>query len=188
MAIFLTVEQIHALLDIARRTSPRDYAILKLMANTGLRESDVLGLKKQHVLTKAGEIVKSLAIKTKKTGKIIDKILTDSTREAIAAHLCIAPRSEWLFPGELVRHPLSRRTMHRIFKRHLAKLMGEGVSLRGSSTHTLRRSVSFAISQKQGLESASIFLGHSSLANTIYYLDRYKLQERADEAIMDMNL
>jgi integrase len=158
------------------------------MANTGLRESDVLGLKRQHVLTNAGEIVKSVTVKMEKTGKRVDKTLTDTTRAAIADHLRLAPRSEWLFPGEVSSHPLSRRTMHRIFKRHLATLMGESVSLRGSSTHTLRRSVSFAISQKQGIESASIFLGHSSLANTIYYLDRHKLQERADEAIQDMDL
>jgi integrase len=124
----------------------------------------------------------------KKTSKTIEKSLTDPTREAIAAHLRTAPKSHWLFPGEFADKPLSRQTLHRIFKRHLKALLGDGISLRGSSTHSLRRSVSSIISEKHGIESASVFLGHSSLQNTIVYLNKHKLQQRADQVIRDMDL
>lgn len=188
MPIFLTVEQIHDLLDLAARNSARDYAILRLMANTGLRESDVLALKRQHILTNTGEVVRSLTVKMKKTGKTVEKTISDPTREAIAAHLRSAPKSPWLFPGEFADKPLTRRTLHRIFKRHMIALLGDEISLRGSATHTLRRSVAFLVSEKHGIESASVFLGHNSLQNTIFYLNRHKLQQRADEVIKDMDL
>jgi len=188
MPIFLSVEQVHEFLEIARRSSPRDYAILRLMANTGLRESDVLTLKRRQMLTMSGAVVRNLTIKTKKTGKTVEKILTDRTREAISAHLSVAPKSLFLFPGENPDQALSRRTLHRIFKRHLKSLLGDESNLAGSSTHSLRRSISFAISEQQGIESASVFLGHNSLQNTIFYLNRHKLQQRADQVIRDMDL
>jgi integrase/recombinase XerD len=188
MPIFLSIEQIHDLLEIARRSSARDYAILRLAANTGLRESDILNLKKSKMITPSGEVVTSLTLKIKKTGKMTEKALSEATRQAIAGYLKSAPRSEWLFPGEFPDRPLSRKTMDRIYKRYLQSLLGNNANLAGSSTHTLRRSTAFLISEKQGVESASVFLGHTSLANTIFYLNRHRLQKRADEAIQDMDL
>jgi integrase len=86
MPIFLNVQQIYELLEIARRTSARDHAILWLMANTGLRESDLLALKRHQVLTDSGSVVQRLTVKMKKTGKSVDKTLTDQTREAIRCY------------------------------------------------------------------------------------------------------
>jgi integrase len=188
MPIFLTVEQIHNLLEIARRSSPRDYALLRLMAITGLRESDVLGLKRKQLLSSSGCIVREITVRMRKTGRTIEKTLSDSTRDAIAEYLRIAPKSVYLFPGEDTSQPLHRSTMHRIVKRCLSKLLGDQVSLRRSSTHTLRRSTAFAISERQGVESASVFLGHVSLQCTLVYLNRSRLQQRADEALKDMDL
>jgi integrase len=188
MPIFLTVEQIQGLLQIAARSSPRDHAILRLAANTGLRESDILKLRRSDILTPAGEVVQSLSLKMKKTGKVIEKSLTEPTREAISAYLRTAPKSLWLFTGEFAHNPLSRRTVDRIFKRHLSTLLGDGVSLRGSATHSLRRSVAYIVYERHGVASASIFLGHSSLQNTICYLDRHKQQQKGDQLIRDLDL
>ena len=189
MPIFLTVEQIHHLLAIARRSSPRDYCLLRIMANTGLRESDVLGLKRKQLLTSSGGIVRNITVRMKKTGRTIEKTLSDSTREAIAEYLRIsAAKSVYLFPGEDVSKAMHRSSIHRIFKRFLSTLLGDQVSLHRSSSHVLRRSTAFAISERQGVESASVFLGHQSLQCTLVYLNRSRLQQRADEAIKDMDL
>jgi integrase len=188
MPIFLTVEQIHNLLEIARRSSPRDYALLRLMANTGLRESDVLGLKRKQLLTSSGGIVRNITVRMKKTGRTIEKTLSDSTRAAIAEYVRIAPKSPYLFPGEDASKAMHRSTVHRIYKRLLATLLGDQVALHRSSAHTLRRSTAFAISERQGVESASIFLGHASLQCTLVYLNRSRLQQRADEALKEMDL
>ncbi len=188
MPIFLTTEQIHGLLDIAARCSPRDHALFRLAANTGLRESDILRIRRVEILTGTGEVVKSLVVRMRKTRKRIDRVLTDPTREAIALHLRTAPASPWLFPGELPDQPLSRRTLHRIYKRHLKTLLGECSNLTGSSTHTLRRSLAFEISQRAGVQSASVWLGHTSLQNTLIYLDRHRLQENANKLIDELNI
>jgi integrase len=187
MPIFLNPEEIHQLLDIARRSSPRDYAIFHLMSSSGLRESDALGIKRNEILSD-GIIVSSLRLRMKKTGKIVERKLTQATQDALMAHLKIAPRSHWLFPGESADKPLSRRSLHRIFKRHLGALFGAGVSLQGSSTHTMRRSVAALVADNRDIQSAAFFLGHTSIANTIRYLSKKKLATNVDSVMQEIDL
>jgi integrase len=187
MPIFLSAQEIHQLLDIARRCSPRDHAIFYLMSSTGLRESDALGIKRHEILSD-GTIVSSLRLRMKKTGKIVERKLTKATQDALMAHLKIAPRSQWLFPGESAHMPLSRRTLHRVFKRHLRILFGDGVSLQGSSTHTMRRSVAALVADNRDIQSAAYFLGHTSIANTIRYLSKKKMALNVDSALEEIEL
>jgi integrase len=188
MAIFLNAEEIHKLLDIARRSSSRDYAILYLMSSSGLRESDALAIKRKDILTDNGTVAPSLRLRMKKTGIIVERKLTTSTQEAINGYLRIAPKSQYLFPGESPDMPLSRRTLHRVFKKHLRALFGNSVSLQGSSTHTARRSVAALIADSRDIQSAAYFLGHTSIANTIRYLSKKKLATNVDTLMEEIDL
>ena len=188
MPIFLSAEEIHSLLDLARRSSPRDYAILYLMSSSGLRESDALAIKRKDILSDDGTVASSLRLRMRKTGKCVERKLTQATQDALMAYLKIAPKSQWLFPGESTDMPLSRRTLHRVFKRHLGILFGDGVSLRGSSTHTCRRSVAAIIAENRDIQSAAFFLAHSSIANTIRYLSKKKLATNVDTLMQEIEL
>jgi integrase len=188
MPIFLNAEEIHKLLDLARRSSPRDHAILALMSSTGLRESDALSIRRRDILTDNGTVASSLRLRMQKTGKIVERKLTTSTQETIAVYLRTAPKSQYLFPGELIDMPLSRRTLHRIFKRHLRSLVGPNVSLRSSSTHTCRRSVAAIIAENRDIQSAAYFLAHTSISNTIRYLSKKKLATNVDTLMQEIDL
>lgn len=188
MPIFLSIEQIHEFLEIARRSSSRDYAILYLMSSTGLRESDALAIKRKDILTDNGTVASSLGLRMKKTGKIVERKLTRSTQEAIAVYLRTAPKSQYLFPGESTDMPLSRRTLHRVFKRHLRTLFGDGVSLQKSSTHTCRRSIASVIADNRDIQSAAYFLGHTNITNTIRYLSKKKLATNVDTLMQEIEL
>jgi integrase len=188
MPIFLNTQEIHQLLDLARRSSPRDHAILHLMSSTGLRESDALAIKRRDIMSDDGAVASSLRLRMKKTGKIVERKLTTSTQEAITSYLRIAPKSQYLFPGEAPDMPLSRRSLHRVFKRHLRSLFGPHVSLQGSSSHTLRRSVAALVADNRDIQSAAYFLGHTSIANTIRYLSKKKLTLNVDSALEEIDL
>ena len=188
MPIFLNAEEIHQLLELAKRSSPRDYALFQLMASTGLRESDALAIRRKDILAHDGTVASSLRLRMKKTGKIVERALTNPTREAIADYLLTAPKSHWLFSGELPDRPLSRRTLHRIFKRHLQSLFGIEVSLQGSSTHTMRRSVAALVADNRDIQSAAFFLGHTSIANTIRYLSKKKMALNVDSLMEEIQL
>jgi len=129
-----------------------------------------------------------LSIRMKKTGRVVERKLTKATQDAIMVYLRTAPKGPFLFPGESVDSPLSRRTLHRIFKRHLRSLFGDGVSLQGSSTHTMRRSVAALVADNRDIQSAAYFLGHTSIANTIRYLDRKKMALNVDSLMQEIDL
>jgi integrase len=69
-------EDIKTLMTLAKK-NPRDYALLKLMASTGLRVSDVVRLKRDQIIDSDGDIVRIIRIKMAKTDKWIERFLRD---------------------------------------------------------------------------------------------------------------
>jgi integrase len=76
MPIFLNAEEIHQLLELAKRGSSRYYALFQLMASTGLRESDALAIRRKDILAHDETVVSSPRLRMKKTGKIVERVLT----------------------------------------------------------------------------------------------------------------
>jgi integrase len=188
--IYLTEKEIHLVLGLAKDIK-RDYALLHLMASTGLRSSDLLRLKIKDMIDQDGDIIRLLRLKMKKTGLYIEHPLRDDCREAIREWLGSREDSNpWLFcslnPGWVNKNmPLSRVHHHKMMKKYLGAIR-HGSELQGSSTHTLRRSVAKLIHNKTGkIAVAQKFLGHTSPANTSLYIDPDELKETANKIVLE---
>jgi hypothetical protein len=69
------------LMTLAQK-DPREYALLKLMASTGFRISDIVRLRRDQLIESDGDIVRTLRVKMTKTADWIERALPDDTREA----------------------------------------------------------------------------------------------------------
>ena len=189
MKIFLSPLEIKALYFLAAKRSLRDECILRVMGNTGLRVSDARTILVSDVASDNGEIYSSLRKKMKKTGKYIERSLNEATRDALKRYLPIVQgKSVYLFPGSNQKQPISRGYCHKLFKILLKQLMPQETDLRAASTHTLRRSVGFMISENCNIETAAEFLGHSNIGSTTSYLSKEVLKRKSDEFLRkDMN-
>jgi len=182
--LFLTEKQIGELLSLANN-SRRDFALLHLAASTALRGSDVLKIKREHVIDHDGLIVRVLRVKMKKTGEFISRPLRDDCRAAIMAWLSSrTDRNPYLFCAQSNHSrgysPMSRMSYHRILKHYLEKMFPASV-IQGCSTHTLRRSLAKLVYKKAGrIEPASMLLGHRNPANTLVYIDALDLEATAN--------
>jgi integrase len=183
--LFLDEAQIHRLLELAK-DNPRDYALFQLAACTALRGSDLLRLKRADVVDRNGEVVRLLRLKMKKTERYIERPLRDDCRTALAR--LIEGRKDsnpYLFASAnplYTKHlqPLHRASYHKLMKFYLAKLYPVSI-LKGSSTHTLRRSVAKLVYNKSGrLETATLLLGHTSPVSTMIYIDADEIRETAN--------
>lgn len=66
--LFMSEQEIKTLMTLAQK-DPRDYAMLRLMASTGFRVSDIVRLRREDLIDSDGEIVRVLRIKMEKTDK-----------------------------------------------------------------------------------------------------------------------
>ena len=187
MKIFLSEEQIQSVL----RNSypfPRDHALFHVAFATGLRVGDLLALKREDVAPD-GPVLAFLFVTMRKTGKTIERELPSACRAALRDYL---HRREdpnpYLFISESnnSRHsmrPMNRSSFQRIVKQYLRGWF-TAEELRGNACHVTRRSIAKLISDRAGrIEPASRFLGHTSIAATVAYLDMDQYGKQADEIV-----
>ena len=84
--LFMSEQDIKTLMTLAKK-DPRDYAILRLMASTGLRVSDIVRLRRDQMIDSDGQVVRALRIKMAKTDRWIDRALREDAREAVRDYL-----------------------------------------------------------------------------------------------------
>jgi len=184
--LFLTESKINGLLQLAS-AKPRDFALFHVALSTGFRAGDLLSLQIRDVQIPPDIIYNVLKIKMQKTGKTVERTLPETCKQALWVYLASRRDSNpYLFPGKNAFQPLDRSTLHRIYKRYLAELLPQ-TDLRGAACHTTRRSVAKIISDKAGrIEPATRFLGHTSIATTISYLDMDGYGKQADEIVKSL--
>lgn len=185
--IFMSEKNIRSLLK-ASIPVPRDHALFRVALATGFRAGDLINIKRDEVAP-YGVCLSSVRITMQKTGRTIERHLPDSCRVAIKNYLHTrTDDSPFLFRSESNNSkdrngPMNRSSLHRIFKRYLG-MMYSDEALRGNACHTTRRSMAKIISDRAGrIEPASKFLGHSSVANTILYLDMDYFGKQADDIV-----
>ena len=185
--LFLNEKQIATLLQWAWSTSPRDFALFHVALATGLRAGDLLKLLRTDVENEDGTIVRSIKIRMQKTGSTVERGMSDNCRGSIRKYL--AERNDenpFLFASESNNRkagPMNRSSLHRLFKKYLGHMIDDE-DLRGNACHVTRRSVAQLIAAKAGrIEPATRFLGHTSVANTIHYLDMDGYGRQADEIV-----
>jgi site-specific recombinase XerD len=192
--LFMSEQDIKTLMTLAKK-DPRDHALLRLMASTGLRVSDIVRLRRDQMTDSGGQVVRSLRVKMKKTDRWIDRILREDAREAVRDYLAIRNDSHpWLFISQsrrtkfLAPNPLTRSAAHQIIKKYLDMIYPASL-IQGTATHVLRRSVAKLINRKTGrIETAQEWLGHTSAAHTRAYIDVEDYKEKANEAVAGLDI
>jgi len=187
MKLFLNTQQISKLLKSAYPW-PRDYALFHVALATGFRAGDLLALKRIDVNVD-GYIRNTIKITMQKTGRTAERTLPPACREAISLYLATRKdKNPFLFRSESNNSqdregPMNRSSLQRIFKSYLG-IQFDQEQLRGNACHVTRRSVAKIISDRAGrIEPATRFLGHTSIANTVAYLDMDSYGKQADQIV-----
>jgi integrase/recombinase XerC len=164
---FVPEEELVQLLDGAWEDSlrgARDRAILELFYATGMRLSELVGLKREDLDLR--QMTVRVLGKGRKERMVV---FGDAARRALSQHLEAlrgqqAPAAGPLFPGR--KGALSPRTVQRIVTGHLGRLSRAG----GHSPHALRHSfATHMLDRGADLRAIQELLGHSSLSTTQIY-------------------
>lgn len=166
---FLSLDEWHKLLTVT--TTPRDAALLWLMAGCGLRVSEVAALKVEHI----ADAGKYLYIVNGKGGKQRTSILPKPVLEALDAHLQ-GRDGGYIFEGRDQGH-VSTRQIQRLLDEAAEKAglqetrKGKVRQRKRITPHLLRHSFS-RWSLDNGIDVSYLQqqLGHASLSTTAIYL------------------
>ncbi len=180
---FLTPDETDALVaapDRARRTGRRDHALLVVAAQTGLRVSELCGLRRKDIHLGAGAHVDARG----KGRKQRSTPLTRTTSAVLRVWLneCGAGPDDPVFPGPRGR-PLTRDTVHDLVTKHAAAATATcpTFATKNVTPHVLRHTAAMRL-----LESGTdhvviaLWLGHENPQTTqIYLAGHLALKERA---------
>jgi integrase/recombinase XerD len=176
------VEQ-EALLAAPDRTTwlgRRDYAVIVLLLQTGLRVSELRGLRCEDVVLTAGSHVRCL-------GKGRKERCTPLTRESVAVIKAWLTERDGLpaepaFPSRRGA-ALSRDAVERLITRHTEVASASCASLRTKNVtpHVLRHTTAVSLLQAGNDRAViALWLGHESIETTQMYLDAdLSMKERA---------
>ena len=180
---FLSREEMKALLaapDQRTWEGRRDHALILLAADTGLRVSEITGLKREDVTLGAGGHVEVIGKGrkqratpfSKRTAGVLKSWLNDCTR----------PSAQALFPSTRGGGHLSSDAVQRLLKKHavVARQFCPSLARKRVSPHVLRHTSATEL-LLAGLDQSTIalWLGHESPKTTQVYLDAsVELKER----------
>lgn len=180
---YLERPEVEALLeapDTATRTGRRDRALLMVAVQTGLRVSELIGLRRRDAVLGPGAHVRC-------RGKGRKRRSTPLRRDA-AALLKAWLDERQAFPAEpifpsLRGGPLSRDAVERLVARHTAAAARHCPSLKGKrvTPHVLRHTAAMQLLH-HGVDRAviALWLGHESVETTQMYLHAdLRLKEKA---------
>ncbi len=173
----LTPEQVGAIkLILANQGRRRDLALFSVALDTLLRASDLLSMRVVDVQDASTSIRSSFPIRQKKTGRVIQVEMSDTTRRTLGEWIAESGKEpdDFLFtaakatPGKPSK-PLSRRRYASLVKQWAALV---GISDPAKfSTHSLRRTrAAYIYRETKNLEAVRRVLGHRSLGATSAYL------------------
>jgi len=157
----------------------RDYVLLVLGINSGLRISDLLSLNVEDVKGKD-----RITIREQKTGKLKDFPLSDTCKKVIFEYLKGSGLSYGaLFPSRKGDKAISRVQAYRILS-EAAKTVGIKEAI---GTHTLRKTFGYWAYQ-QGIDITRIqkLLNHSAPSITLAYIGITK--EELDNVYINLSL
>ncbi|MBV1961643.1 MAG: site-specific tyrosine recombinase XerD [Immundisolibacteraceae bacterium] len=180
LPVSLSEEQVVALLaapDIESAKGLRDRAMLELLYATGLRVSELIGLRDSQINLRAG-IVRVMGKGSRERivpmGEVAQQWLQRWLRQG-RPELLLQASSDLLFPGRAGKM-MTRQTFWHIIKRCAADA-GIGQQL---SPHTLRHAfATHLLNHGADLRSVQMLLGHANLSTTQIYthVARERLQQ-----------
>lgn len=189
---FLTRPEIKALLDAPDQATwigRRDRTLLLLAAQTGMRVSELIGLRCQDVSLGHGAHVRCLGKGRKARCTPLRKQAVKALREWLRERN--GDSSDPIFPSQR-GGALSRDSIAHIVHKHITAAAQHCPSLQHKrvSPHVLRHSAAMDLLQ-HGVDSAviALWLGHESVETTqIYFHADLQLKEKALEKTSPMNV
>ena len=176
---YLNLDESRQLLDaIDGRNYERDYAIITLFLNCGMRLSELVGINikdmRDNRLTIMG-----------KGGKERTVYLNGACISAIDAYLKVRPKEGLLDPAALFLSDRKRRvaktTVQHIVKKHIGEA---GLDTRKYTTHKLRHTAATLMYKHGNVDIRALqeILGHESISTTEIYthLDEKRLREAVE--------
>jgi len=153
-----------SLLIRAAKGSTRDYALVRLLTDNGLRVSEALGIRLENVREQRGRVVVNI---TRKGAKTQDVVLAPATLEAVKAHA--GDRTEGFLFATATGNALDRAHVYRILKR-LAERSGLDASK--VHPHVLRHThATVAIEAGVPVHVVQRDMGHADIRTTMLYVD-----------------
>ncbi len=164
---YLTLEEsIQILNNVDGKNKERDYCILTLFLNCGLRLSELVGINISHIKDDATLVVLG------KGNKERTIYLNKACLDAISAYMTVRPKDgvvdrDALFLSNQKKR-ISRITVQKMVESNLDK---NGLSGRGLSTHKLRHTAATLMYQHGGVDPLQLkeILGHENLSTTEIY-------------------
>jgi len=179
----LTEMEYRSLRDVVRssrrRSSLRDYAILELALQTGLRRSEICSLAVDDVEFSTRATVGRVRVRKGKGGKERSVTLNDAAQKALKEYLAVRPGDtghQEIFLNNR-RKPCDPAIISAVFKKYMEKAGIKGASFHSLrhtfATHSLRKGTNIIVIQEA--------LGHKSLTTTQKYL--HFLEEMMDREL-----
>jgi integrase/recombinase XerD len=181
---YLTTQEIDALLaapDLNTRTGRRDRALLLVTVQTGLRVSELTGLRRTDAVLGTGAHLTC----TGKGRKQRATPLTTQTAKVLRAWMneCPGQPNDPLFPSPR-GGPLTRDAISRIVTRHAtnAAKTCPSITTKKPTPHVLRHSCAVQLLQA-GIDIAviALWLGHESTRTTDIYQNSRELQQTGEK-------
>ncbi len=180
---FLDEDDVEALLKVPDLTTwigRRDRALLLLATETGLRVSEIIGLRHEDLILGAGAHVRCRGKGRKQRATPLLKPAVKVLKTWMAENK--GTPSAPLFPSSR-GGPLSRDAVEALLKRHLASASALRPELKAkrATPHTLRHSRAMSLLQ-HGVDRSviALWLGHESVETTQIYLHAdMRLKEKA---------
>ena len=181
--------EIQAIFDKVDLNSPRgkrDYAIMRLALDTGLRWSDIASLKLSEIDWRKKEI----SVQQEKTGTALKLPLTVEAGNAVAEYILNArPKTEVPYVFLRLRRPFDRLNSRTPAANIMLLYQSEGFrheSGDGKSFHAFRRTMGTRLIRADiPLTTVSQILGHTNLDSTKRYL--YLHDEKLLACCMDLS-
>ena len=167
-------EEIESLLSAVDRATPlgkRDYAIMTLAAQTGLRACDVADLKRQNINWRLNE----LRMVQRKTGRALTLPLPIECGNAIAEYLLTArPECNEPYVFLCERQPFRKiqsKSIANIVSRYVTKANLAGAAIKPHAFHGFRRSYGKRLLEAgTSLDMLSELLGHEDMDSAKPYI------------------
>ena len=183
---FLTKEERGYLLEQPNRRYPtgeRNYVILELFLDVGLRLSELTNLKWKHVDLMEGHIMVREGKGAKDRSLWAPPLVLEFLREWRKKQIdIIGAESEFVFSvlfGSTIGDKLCIRYVQKMVKRYAKKARIK----KDISPHTLRHTFATNLLKKQSTRVVQITLGHSNLSSTQIYT--HVTDEEIKEAMRD---
>ena len=173
----LSIQETSRLLGVV--TNPKHRALLMTVYGAGLRVSEVVRLKPDHIESDRMLIRVELAKGRVDRYTILQERLLEELRIYWRVY---RPGREWLFPGRDRNRPMSIATAQRIYNQARDKA---GIT-RGRGIHTMRHCfATHMLEAGEDLDTIQRWMGHKSIVTTSGYLHVCKPRQKTAKSPLD---